>query len=252
MLGLLLLAVLPATGAVAPLRAGCSVDAAKIATVGAGDRMEVLSALAGEEGTCYRIAVTRPGQTLTGYVLGDTLPAIAAFVRERERISEAAAEAEARRAAAHAAPREGPDDRAGPADLPGRFEDFSGRDTGGRTVSLSGLKGRAILVTFWSPKSPQSRAQLLPILPLYRRLHSAGLEALGVSMDPNPDHIGDSLEDVSLTWPQIPDQSGLARRYHVDPRTGETFVLDSSHRIVAAGPMGPEIEKAVRQLLDAK
>jgi hypothetical protein len=49
----------------------------------------------------------------------------------------------------------------------------------------------------------------------------------------------------------MPDQSGLAARYHVDPRAGETFVLDASHRVVAAGPMGPDIEKAVRQLMAA-
>jgi hypothetical protein len=55
----------------------------------------------------------------------------------------------------------------------------------------------------------------------------------------------------SFEWPQMPDQSGLAALYHVDPRAGKTFVLDASHKVVAAGPMGPEIEKAVRQLLAA-
>ena len=69
-------------------------------------------------------------------------------------------------------------------------------------------------------------------------------------MDAKPGSITESLDDVTLPWPQMPDQSGLAARYHVDSRAGKTFVLDASHRIVAAGPMGPDIVKAVHQLLD--
>jgi len=57
------------------------------------------------------------------------------------------------------------------------------------------------------------------------------------------------LDDIILSYPQIPDRGGLAARYQVDPRAGKTFVLDSSRRIVFAGAVGPEMEKAVRQLL---
>ncbi len=61
----------------------------------------------------------------------------------------------------------------------------------------------------------------------------------------------EALDDTHFTFPQVPDQSGPAAHYYVDPRAGETFVLDAAQRVVAAGPMGPEIEKAVRQLLAA-
>jgi hypothetical protein len=89
------------------------------------------------------------------------------------------------------------------------------------------------------------------VMPLYNQFRKSGLAAVGVSMDPNTNHITDALDDRSPNWPQMADRTGLAAHYNVDPRAGKTFVLDSSHRIVAAGPMGPEIEKAVRQLLAA-
>jgi hypothetical protein len=87
--------------------------------------------------------------------------------------------------------------------------------------------------------------------PLYSQFHKNGLEAVGISMDPRANRIDVALDDRSPEWPQMPDQSGLAEQYHVDPRAGKTFLLDASHRVVAAGVMGPEMEKAIRQLLTA-
>ena len=250
---LLLFAFFQAAPAGQPLRSGCSVEDSQIATVAPGDRVQVHMALAGESDTCYKITVTEAGQTLTGYVLGDALPAIGAFQRERAKASQAASEAQARLSLAQAAAIQKTDEKESgkPKDplVSTQFEEFAGRDARGKPISLSGLKGRVTLVTFWSPKSERSQDQLMDVMPLYSKFHSSGLAAVGVSMNPNANEILPALDDRSPAWPQMADSSGIAAHYNVDPRAGKTFVLDSSHRIVAAGPMGPEIEKAVRQLL---
>lgn len=253
MFGLVLLAFLEVSPAVEPLRTGCESHAEQIASVAASDAIQVQLSLAGEEKTCYKITVTRPGQSLTGYVLGNALPSIAAFERDRAKFAKAAAEAEARRALAPPPTKAVEKEPAKPADplISTEFEEFSGRDTRGKPISLSGLNGRVTLVTFWSPKSGPSQNQLMNVMPLYNHFRNSGLAAVGVSMDPNSNHINDALDDRTPNWPQMADRTGLAGHYNVDPRAGKTFVLDSSHRIVAAGPMGPEIEKAVRQLLAA-
>jgi peroxiredoxin len=251
----LLFAFLQGAPAGEPLRSGCSSDAQQIATVGPSDRVEVLPALAGEDHPCYKITVTQSGQTLTGYVLSDHLPAIQAFQRERGRASEAAAEAQARLALvqAQAGPKAGDKEPDTPKDplVATQFEDFSGRDSKGKPVSLSALKGQVTLVNFWSPQSGKAEHQVVSVMGLYNQFRNKGLAAVGVSMDPNPNHITDALDDVSPNWPQVPDRTGLAAHYNVDPKAGKVFVLDANHRIVAAGPMGPDIEKAVRQLLAA-
>ena len=249
---LVLLAFLQSPLAAEPVRSGCSRDARQIATVGAGDRVEVVMAMAGEEETCYKITLVRPEGNATGYVLGDSLPAVAAFVHRREKISGESAAAEARLLLARSAPKASEKESSSkPTDpfVSTQFEEFSGRDLHGKSVSLSGLKARVILVNFWSPNSSQSQSQLTGAMPLYNQFHRSGLAAVGVSMDPNPNHILAGLDDVSPAWPQIPDTSGLAAHYQVDPKAGKTFVLDSSHRVVAAGTMGPEMEKAIRLLL---
>lgn len=250
---LLFLALLQAAPASEALRSGCAVEDRQIGWVDPGDRVDVRSALAGGSLTCYRVNVIRSGQVLTGYVLGEALPAIVDFVETRERISEESAREEARRAREAVIPRahatEQPTKSTDPR-ISTEFADFAGRDAKGNPVSLSGLKGRVTIVTFWSPENPRSVTELEHAMPLYNQLHKSGLAAVGISMDPRAD-ITAALDDFTLPFPQMPDQSGLAARYHVDPKAGETFVLDADHRIVAAGPMGPDIEKAVRDQLAA-
>lgn len=251
---LLVLAFLQVAWAGEPLRSGCSPDNGQLGTVGPSDQVKVLLAEAGWDSPCYKIVVTRQGQNQAGYVLGNALPAIQEFQREREKASAAASEAQARLALAQATPKKSaetaPEKPKDPL-VSKQFEDFSGRDSKGKPVSLSGLNGRVTVVTFWSPTSVASQDQLMRMMPLYNQLHKSGLAAVGISMDTNGNHIAAALDDRSPGWPQMPDRSGLAAQYNVDARTGKTFVLDASHRVVAAGPMGPEIEKAVRQLLAA-
>ncbi|HLJ85224.1 MAG TPA: hypothetical protein VKZ53_00285, partial [Candidatus Angelobacter sp.] len=98
--------------------------------------------------------------------------------------------------------------------------------------------------------SRESQNQLTSVLPLYNELHKSGLSAIGVSMDPNPKHISMALDDITVPWPQVPDRSGLAARYKIDSNAGLTFVLDASHRILAYGKMGPDMDGIIRKLFD--
>ncbi len=173
---LLVLAFLQTAWAAEPLRSGCSPDNEQIAAVGPSDQVKVLLAEAGWDSPCYKVIVTRPGQSLSGYVLGNALPAIREFQSEREKASAAASEAAARLALAQAATTNsaGPEPEK-PKDplISTKFEDFSGRDSKGKAVSLSGLNGRVTVVTFWSPKSASSQNELMRVMPLYSQLHKA-------------------------------------------------------------------------------
>ncbi len=252
---LLLLALFqaPPAPAAEPIRSGCSSDDPQIATAGSGETIQVVTALAGDQETCYHVVMYRSGQTpVNGYVLGERLPAIAVFVHRREKEAEESAKAEAQRARLAAAPRKpsGEETKSTDPSVSTQFPEFSGRDAMGKPVSLSGLKGRVTIVTFWSPKNDSTFHQLSYMKSVYSELHNKGLAAIGVSMDPDPRHI-DALDDFTPPWPQMPDRSGLASRYQVDPRVGKTFILDASHRIVAAGPVGPDLVKAIHELMDA-
>ena len=239
----------------AALRSGCSADDEQIAAISPSDSIQVVLALAGDGQTCYKLTLQRSGEIVTGYVLGDSLPAIRAFIHGRELASEAEADLEARLAReaekqAKAAEASKKGESAKPTDplVSTKFADFSGHDISGKPFTLSGLNGRVTLVAFWSPTD---RSAMEGVRPLYNWLHSKGLEAVGISTDPSLNHIWKALDDVNVPFAQVPDTGGLAAHYNVDPRAGKVFVLDQNHRIVAAGAMGPEINKAVQQAMNA-
>jgi peroxiredoxin len=240
----------PRTGPQA-LRSGCTPYDERLGTITVDDLVEVKQALAGGEETCFRVTLTRDGHTLTGYVLGDALPAVAAFVKQQDQYRDATFEAQGlaipatEAADAHAADHLNPD-------IPANFEEFGGRDMTGKPVSLSGLGGRVILVTFWSPRNAASKRQLLALLPLYNQYKRAGLRAIGISMDPNPKHIAQALDDITLGWPQVPDHTGLAKRYGANAAKGTTLVLDASHHILAVDLSPADLERKVRELLAAR
>jgi len=236
----------PATVA---LRDGCTADDVELAAVGAADTVEVQSAIAGGEGVCYKIALRREGRTLSGYVLGEALPAITAYVQAREAASAIRLEAVAHQpAASPAIANAAPAEPSATTAYPEFFENFTARDTTGKTVSLAAMPGRVILVTFWSSRGAASKRNLTGLLPLYNQYKKRGLSAIGINMDSGSKHLAEALDDTTLGWPQVADPSGLAKRYGVDPGVGKSFVLDQSRRIIAAGS-GPELERKVRELL---
>jgi peroxiredoxin len=241
--------VAPSQDRAVPLRDGCSADDQEVARITATDPVEVHQAIAGGDGICYKITLLRDGKPVAGYVIGETLPAIAAFVQERQRESEVRLEAQARQPIAQAvAPKPAAAENLEPPAKLEVFENFSAHDVKGKMISLSSLPGRVILVTFWSSKSGTSKGNLMSIIPLYNQYKRAGLSAIGVSMDAGSKGLSQALDDITLAWPQVSDPGGLAKRYGVDPRAGKTFVLDQSRRIVASGSAS-EMARKVRELL---
>lgn len=231
------------------LRDGCSADDLQLATLTAADRVEVREAIAGSETACYHVELQRNGKTIFGYVLGESLPAIAKFTADRDRIAGESLEAIAREAAK---PKPLPPPKpGGKIVVPAReevvtFENFAGRDVRGKYVSLAGLPGRVIVVQFWTARG-SSRQELISLMPLYKEYRGRGLSVVGLSVGIDSKHLAEALDDVTLPFPAIPDP-GLARHYKVDMHVGKTYVLDASHHIVASGSAADAI-KAAKELL---
>lgn len=242
----LLLAFLQSSTAAVPLRDGCSADDPQVASINPGDPVKVLRAIAGGDGSCYRVDLLRDGHAISGYVRGETLPAIADFIRQRDHSAAPQLEAMAR---VPAAPPPSATAETKQPVIPENaevFADFSARDLNGKLVSLAALHNRAILITFWSRAS---RGNLFSLMQLVNQNRRRGLFAIGIGMDGRK-QMTEAFDDITLSWPQVPDPGGLARRYNVDPRKGTSFVLDSEHRIVASGLDEAELEKKIRELLN--
>lgn len=115
----------------------------------------------------------------------------------------------------------------------------------GRTVDLAALRGRPVIVAYWSAGCQGSRRQVSKLQTWYRRHHGAGLEIVGLNFD-GEDERGETLRfaaEHGLVWPHRIDRA--QRREEFD-RYGLVWVsnlmlLDNQGRLLRAAP-GPDLE----------
>jgi len=140
---------------------------------------------------------------------------------------------------------------------PALAPDFSVVDLSGKTVRLSALRGRVVLVNVWTTWCPPCRDEMPSMERLYRELAGPDFELLAVSEDDGgADVVRRFVEDLGVTFPVLHDpERQVGTRYGVWGYP-ETFVIDRGGRIVerVIGPRTwdtPEQVAALRALLGA-
>jgi peroxiredoxin len=140
---------------------------------------------------------------------------------------------------------------------PAMAPDFSVVDVAGKTVRLSALRGRVVLVNVWATWCPPCRDEMPSMERLYRELRGPDFELLGVSEDDGGiDGVRSFARDLGVTFPILYDpQRQVGTRYGVWGYP-ETFVIDRSGRIVerVIGPRTwdtPAQVAALRALMQA-
>jgi thiol-disulfide isomerase/thioredoxin len=122
-----------------------------------------------------------------------------------------------------------------------------------RTLSLSDLRGKAVLIDFWATWCQPCRVEA-PIVDLVsRRWHDRGVVVVGVNVD-TPDQ-GDPRAYAltnGLTFPIVHDGEGLAQRGFEIESLPTLVVVSPSGKITAVrtGPTDEaELERLIRQAL---
>ena len=130
--------------------------------------------------------------------------------------------------------------------------DFSQYTPNGDRISLSSIKGKAVLVDFWASWCGPCRRANPHVVEMYKKYHEQGLEILGVSLDKDKEAWKKAIENDQLTWTQISDLKGwsneAAKLYGVTS-IPHVILLDSDGKIVAKQLHGEELENKIKELL---
>ena len=73
-------------------------------------------------------------------------------------------------------------------------------DVNGRMQSLTALKGKYVLVSFWSTTDQESMDQLALLKTLYEAYHNKGLEIFQVSLDPDEERWKNIVRFEEIPW----------------------------------------------------
>ncbi len=127
--------------------------------------------------------------------------------------------------------------------------DFSATATDGSTISIAGLKGQPVWLTFGASWCPDCRAEATDLQATYAKYKSQGLAVVGVFIQEDQAAVLDYAKRVGFTFPMVADpQSRIADLYRVYGIPIHFFVgRDGKVRDVRIGRLTPgDMEQLVQ------
>ena len=78
----------------------------------------------------------------------------------------------------------------------------------GKSVDLSKMRGKVVLVDFWATWCPPCRGEVPNVVAEYKKYHDKGFEIVGISLDQDKAALLAFTKDHEMTWPQYFDGKG--------------------------------------------
>ncbi|HVR24318.1 MAG TPA: TlpA disulfide reductase family protein [Candidatus Polarisedimenticolia bacterium] len=134
--------------------------------------------------------------------------------------------------------------------------DFSLESLDGKTVRLSDLRGKAVLLNFWATWCGPCKIEMPWFVELQNQYASQGFQIIGVAMDEaSKEDIGKFAKDMGVNYPILIGKEAVGDQYGGVPALPETFVIGRDGKIVdkILGLRGKaEIEDSIKKALNTR
>jgi len=134
--------------------------------------------------------------------------------------------------------------------------DFSLESLDGKTLRLSDLRGKAVLLNFWATWCGPCKIEMPWFVDLQKQYGSQGLQIVGVAMDDaSKEDIGKFAKDMGVNYPILIGKESVGDQYGGVPALPESFLISRDGKIVdkIIGLRGKaEIEDAVKKALETQ
>jgi thiol-disulfide isomerase/thioredoxin len=134
--------------------------------------------------------------------------------------------------------------------------DFTLETLDGKSVSLSSLRGKAVVVNFWATWCGPCKIETPWLVELQNQYGAQGLQIVGVAMDDSgKDEIARFAKDMGMNYPVLLGKEAVGDAYGGVPALPESFFIGRDGKIVdkIMGLEGrSEIEDAVKKALNTQ
>jgi peroxiredoxin len=132
--------------------------------------------------------------------------------------------------------------------------DFSLEALDGKTVHLSDLRGKAVLLNFWATWCGPCKIEMPWFVELQNQYASQGLQIVGVAMDDaSKEDIAKFTKDMGVNYPILIGKEAVGDQYGGVPALPESFIIGRDGKIVdkILGLRGKaEIEDSIKKALN--
>jgi peroxiredoxin len=125
-------------------------------------------------------------------------------------------------------------------------------DATGRQVSLLSLKGKVVLLNFWSSQDKVTALNNNELLPIYEKYKSKGFEIYQISLDENRDSWLQTINTQKITWINVCDFKGTGtyplKLYNVT-KLPANYLISRDCEIVGKDLFGEKLEEKIKETL---
>lgn len=112
--------------------------------------------------------------------------------------------------------------------------DFALQDLQGRTVKLSDLRGKAVLLNFWATWCPPCKVEIPWFVDLQKQYGPQGLEIVGVAMDDaGPEVLAKYSKEMSINYTVLIGNDSVGDAYGGVQALPTTFYIGRDGKLVA-------------------
>lgn len=131
--------------------------------------------------------------------------------------------------------------------------EFRAQTLDGRSIAMSDLRGKVVLIDFWATWCGLCRMELPALVDVYRSLAPDGkLEIVGVSVDTDTALVPRFVASRDLRWLQTAlgpaAENPIARLYNVSS-TPSTVLVDAAGHVAAINLTGDPLRKKIEELV---
>ena len=111
--------------------------------------------------------------------------------------------------------------------------DFSLESIDGKSMKLSDLRGRAVLLNFWATWCSPCKIEMPWFVELQKQYGAQGLQIVGVAMDDaSKEDIAKFAKDMDVNYPILIGKESVGDQYGGVPALPETFVIGRDGKFV--------------------